>query len=279
MNCIYSWYFIAVILLSSIKCVNSFRGSSNLQYARQRNAPTIDERTQRTFPLHKFSKTSCFAVKPIPRNVYLPSHYETKAISLTEKLSRAYQLFIYGINSYISHRDKAGAIFMVGVFVLVGFLYFPNLFSHLAKKKILSEKEIHFRELLTSLEGDKIDYDALQKIDIYQCVTCDTQFRPAKGRVEVFLKNPRFQCPRCHAPNTAFYNIYDYKDTRAIARLEKLKLKKDQEKLEETTEGDDDDDEEAEDEDDDDNDALQEEEVEYEEEEDAEAPPEKRKNV
>jgi DNA-directed RNA polymerase subunit RPC12/RpoP len=278
MNYIYLWYFIAVILLSSIKCVNSFRDSGSLLDARQRNAFTIDERTQKTFPLYKFSKTSCFAVKPIPRNVYLPSHYETKAISLPEKLSRAYQLFIYGINSYISHRDKAGAIFMAGVFVLVGFLYFPNLFGHLAKKKILSEKEIHFRELLTSLEGDKIDYDALQKIDIYQCVTCDTQFRPAKGRVEVFLKNPRFQCPRCHAPNTAFYNIYDYKDTRAIARLEKLKLKKEQEKLEETTEGGDDDEETENEDEDDDNDALQEEEVENEEE-TAEEPPEKSEKV
>jgi hypothetical protein len=64
------------------------------------------------------------------------------------------------------------------------------------------------------------------------------ELRPARGRAQVILGRERFRCSRCGAKASAYFNIDDMNDPRAVARLERLK---EQENLEEADIDDDDD--------------------------------------
>ena len=67
---------------------------------------------------------------------------------------------------------------------------------------------------------------------------CGMELRPARGRAQVILGRERFRCSRCGAKASAYFNIDDMNDPRAVARLERLK---EQENLEEADIDDDDD--------------------------------------
>lgn len=58
---------------------------------------------------------------------------------------------------------------------------------------------------------------------VYECEKCQMQLRPAKGRAKKVLSNPRFRCSRCGASASAYFDIDDMSDERAVERLERLK--------------------------------------------------------
>ena len=44
------------------------------------------------------------------------------------------------------------------------------------------------------------------------------EMRPAKGRADIILGRERFRCSRCGAKASAYFNIDDLEDPRAVAR-------------------------------------------------------------
>lgn len=57
---------------------------------------------------------------------------------------------------------------------------------------------------------------------IYECEICQMQMRPAKGRAEKIFSRERFRCARCGSKASAYFNIDDMNDARAVARMERL---------------------------------------------------------
>jgi len=57
---------------------------------------------------------------------------------------------------------------------------------------------------------------------IYECEICQMQMRPAKGRAEKIFSRERFRCARCGSKASAYFNIDDMNDKRAVARMERL---------------------------------------------------------
>ena len=82
---------------------------------------------------------------------------------------------------------------------------------------------------------------------IFECSKCQMEMRPAKGRAEVIFGRERFRCSRCGAKASAYFNVDDLTDPRAIERLERIAKEKEEEDDLRGT-GDDDEDEEIEEE-------------------------------
>jgi hypothetical protein len=76
------------------------------------------------------------------------------------------------------------------------------------------------------------------------------ELRPARGRAEKIFARERFRCSKCGAKASAYFDIDDLTDPRAVARLERIA----REKEEEDNQDDDITDEDDEDNDDDDDD-------------------------
>ena len=76
----------------------------------------------------------------------------------------------------------------------------------------------------------------------FECEKCKMEMRPARGRAEVIFGRERFRCSRCGSKASAYFNIEDMSDPRAVARLERLE----NEKLAENAEVDDEEEEGAE---------------------------------
>jgi rubredoxin len=57
----------------------------------------------------------------------------------------------------------------------------------------------------------------------FECESCGLEMRPAKGRADVILGRERFRCSRCGAKASAYFNVDDLEDPRAVARLERIK--------------------------------------------------------
>ena len=55
------------------------------------------------------------------------------------------------------------------------------------------------------------------------CQSCGMEMRPARGRAQVILGRERFRCSRCGAKASAYFDIDDMNDPRAVARLERMK--------------------------------------------------------
>ena len=49
------------------------------------------------------------------------------------------------------------------------------------------------------------------------------EMRPARGRAQVILGRERFRCSRCGAKASAYFDIDDMNDPRAVARMERMK--------------------------------------------------------
>ena len=81
----------------------------------------------------------------------------------------------------------------------------------------------------------------------FECEVCKMEMRPARGRAEAIFGRPRFRCSRCGSKASAYFDVDDLDDPRAVARLERIEREKNEEWLE-----DEDDDGEYDDEDDDD---------------------------
>lgn len=57
---------------------------------------------------------------------------------------------------------------------------------------------------------------------VFECENCQMQMRPAKGRAEKIFGREKFRCSRCGAKASAYFNIDDTNDPRAIARIERI---------------------------------------------------------
>lgn len=86
---------------------------------------------------------------------------------------------------------------------------------------------------------------------IFECEKCRMELRPAKGRAQFIFGRDRFRCSRCGSKASAYFDINDMSDPRAVARLERIEREKEEEELRGSDE-DQDNEEEDEDEDDDD---------------------------
>ena len=64
---------------------------------------------------------------------------------------------------------------------------------------------------------------------IFECSKCQMEMRPAKGRAEVIFGRERFRCSRCGAKASAYFNVDDLTDPRAIERLERIAREKEEE--------------------------------------------------
>ena len=60
-------------------------------------------------------------------------------------------------------------------------------------------------------------------LQIFECEVCQMEMRPAKGRADVIFGRERFRCSRCGAKASAYFNVNDLTDERAVARLERIK--------------------------------------------------------
>eukprot|EP00600_Ochromonadales_sp_CCMP1393_P008002 CAMPEP_0174971066 /NCGR_PEP_ID=MMETSP0004_2-20121128/9770_1 /TAXON_ID=420556 /ORGANISM="Ochromonas sp., Strain CCMP1393" /LENGTH=225 /DNA_ID=CAMNT_0016220943 /DNA_START=47 /DNA_END=724 /DNA_ORIENTATION=+ len=64
---------------------------------------------------------------------------------------------------------------------------------------------------------------------VFECEVCEMNMRPAKGRAEKIFSRERFRCSRCGARASAYFNIDDMNDPRAVARKERLEREAEEE--------------------------------------------------
>jgi predicted SprT family Zn-dependent metalloprotease len=72
----------------------------------------------------------------------------------------------------------------------------------------------------------------------FECEGCRMEMKPARGRAEAIFGRPRFRCSKCGAKASAYFDVDDLNDPRAVSRLERLEKEKNNDVY-----GDDDDDE------------------------------------
>ena len=104
-------------------------------------------------------------------------------------------------------------------FSILGYNKFSGFFSFITslltgKKKSPEEKVVKFEEL---------------PYQVFECEVCEMQMRPAKGRAEKIFGRERFRCSRCGAKASAYFNIDDLSDPRAVERLERIAREKEEE--------------------------------------------------
>lgn len=58
--------------------------------------------------------------------------------------------------------------------------------------------------------------------ETFECEKCRMQLMPAKGRATFIMGKPTFRCARCGSKASAYFNINDMDDERAIARKARL---------------------------------------------------------
>jgi DNA-directed RNA polymerase subunit RPC12/RpoP len=66
-----------------------------------------------------------------------------------------------------------------------------------------------------------------EELEIFECEKCRHQLRPAKDRAKQIFKSNTFRCPRCGSKATAFFNIANMKDSRAMQRLKRIQMETD----------------------------------------------------
>jgi len=67
---------------------------------------------------------------------------------------------------------------------------------------------------------------------VFECDKCKMELRPAKGRAEIIFGRERFRCARCGSPASAYFDIANMSDPRAVARLIRLEQEAEQSKQE-----------------------------------------------
>jgi hypothetical protein len=55
------------------------------------------------------------------------------------------------------------------------------------------------------------------------------ELRPARGRAEAIFSRPRFRCQKCGAKASAYFDIDDMNDPRAVDRLKRIEQEKEDE--------------------------------------------------
>jgi hypothetical protein len=57
----------------------------------------------------------------------------------------------------------------------------------------------------------------------FECASCHLVLQPAPGRAAKVLGRERFRCVRCGAPSSAFFDVADLQDPRALQRQQRLR--------------------------------------------------------
>lgn len=94
-------------------------------------------------------------------------------------------------------------------------------------------------------EEEKVEEDL--PFQTFECEACKMEMRPARGRAEAIFGRPRFRCSRCGSKASAYFDVDDLDDPRAVARLERIEREKNEEWLDDEDEDDDEYDDEDED--------------------------------
>lgn len=84
-------------------------------------------------------------------------------------------------------------------------------------RKTEEEKQ---KQLLANTEKDVIS--ARDSAEVLECEKCRMQMMPAKGRATAILSKPTFRCARCGSKASAYFDIHNLDDPRAVARLKRL---------------------------------------------------------
>ena len=98
--------------------------------------------------------------------------------------------------------------------------------------------------------GRVLDYKGeseRQMCRLYLSLMGKMEMRPARGRAEAIFGRPRFRCSRCGSKASAYFDVDDLDDPRAVARLERIEREKNEEWLDDEDEDDDEYDDEDED--------------------------------
>ena len=121
---------------------------------------------------------------------------------------------------------------------LLGFVFNPTslllvmYFSSIGWNQVLWVQKffkIFGRGTLSKKEGDKGYVTPVEELPFqtFECEKCGMEMRPARGRAEAIFGRERFRCSRCGSKASAYFNVDDLNDPRAVARLERLKREKD----------------------------------------------------
>jgi RNase P subunit RPR2 len=84
---------------------------------------------------------------------------------------------------------------------------------------------------LTKSKSNKTNTDDDEELKVFECEVCRMQLRPARGRAQKILSRKNFICSNCGAKGSAFFDIHNLQDPRAIKRLERLKKEEEDENL------------------------------------------------
>lgn len=117
---------------------------------------------------------------------------------------------------YVATYGVAQVVWLQKIFKIFGM-------GTLAKKNKSDGKVDKSSEEVESVESDETPFQ------IFECESCGMEMRPAKGRAEIIFGRPRFRCARCGAKASAYFNIDDMSDPRAVARKERIEQEKEDE--------------------------------------------------
>jgi hypothetical protein len=118
-------------------------------------------------------------------------------------------------------------------------LWFQQILKIFGKGKLVENK--NSKEKTPSIED--------LPFQTFECQKCGMELRPARGRAEKIFGRERFRCSKCGAKASAYFDIDDLSDPRAVARLERIaKEKEDEDNAPDVADDDDDDDDEEEEE-------------------------------
>ena len=198
----------------------------------------------------------------------------TTSTSSTSSPSSRRSAPVVGSNAYNLYKDQeedrmVNALTDSPVLKVVGLLFNPTTlllvmyFSSIGWSQVLWLQKIFKlfgRGTLSKKQGDKGYVAPVEELpfQVFECEKCKMELRPARGRAEAIFGRERFRCSRCGSKASAYFNVDDLTDPRAVARLERLKKEQDEaSSMDSTGEGEDDDEDgtDAQDDDDEEDDA------------------------
>jgi len=120
------------------------------------------------------------------------------------------------------------------LFKVLGFVFNPTslllvmYFSSIGWNQVLWLQKffkIFGRGTLSKKQGDEGYVKPVEELPFqtFECEKCRMEMRPARGRAEAIFGRERFRCSRCGSKASAYFNVDDLSDPRAVARLERIK--------------------------------------------------------
>jgi len=163
----------------------------------------------------------------------------TTSSSSTSSPSSRRSARVVGSNAYNLYKDQeedrmVNALTDSPVLKVVGLLFNPTTlllvmyFSSIGWSQVLWLQKIFKlfgRGTLSKKQGDKGYVAPVEELpfQVFECEKCKMELRPARGRAEAIFGRERFRCSRCGSKASAYFNVDDLTDPRAVARLERIK--------------------------------------------------------